>query len=70
MLDAIYRLNRWYDRLDNEHGVLRFGLFIIPMMIFTLLIYWPRWGIPNIIGLLGFALFALVRVIPFAFPRR
>jgi hypothetical protein len=69
MMDAIRRLNRWYDGLDAEHGVLRFMLFLIPMAIFISMINFGSYRV-MCAGVTGMALMAFVRVLPIAFPRQ
>jgi hypothetical protein len=69
MLDSIYRLNRWYDGLDEEHGALRFLLCLIPMMAFVLMVNLGNAPI-RYVGLFGLTALTLVRVFPVFFPRR
>lgn len=69
MLEPIYRLNRWYDDLDKEHGVLRFMLFLIPMAIFNAMIAAGSYRV-MCAGVVGLAVFALLRIVPIAIPRR
>jgi hypothetical protein len=70
MLESIYRLNRWYDRLDNTHPTARFMLFIIPMMVFVVLLNWPHADVLNMLGLAGVMTYATLRTLPIFFPRR
>lgn len=41
VLQKIYKQNQWYDSLAEQHGRLRFLLFLTPMLFgFTLDLYW------------------------------
>jgi hypothetical protein len=66
----IYSLNRWYDDLDDTHPNLRFLLCFIPMGIFITLIFQNYSVKLSLLGLLGMALFAVLRIIPFVFPQK
>lgn len=64
-MNLIYRLNRWYDELEEP---LRFFLFIIPATILVIMGHWPGIGWPNYVGLGGLCLLAIVRILPIFFP--
>lgn len=66
----IYRLNWWYDDLDDDHGVLRFFIFLLPFSLFILMIYWPGFGAVNIIGFVLLFIFSSLRIIPLIFRQK
>ncbi len=68
LLRAIYASNRWYDALDEHHGVLRFMLCLIPLMGCNIMIIWHNAPWLNIAGLVILCALAFWRVIPIFFP--
>jgi hypothetical protein len=66
-MNWIYKLNWWYD---DQNEPKRFILFFLPLLVFLGLIYQP-WS-PSVsgLGLAGLCGFALLRLIPFAAPRK
>jgi hypothetical protein len=68
MLSWVYRVNRWYDDLDDTHPVARMFLFIIPLMIFDLIITWPNKAIA-LAGCGGLGFMVFLRVTPIFIPR-
>lgn len=69
LMQPIYRLNSWYDRLDDTHPTARFLIFIIPMMIFVGMIYFGSYRI-MCAGVTSMAIMSFLRIAPIAFPPR
>jgi hypothetical protein len=55
-----YRINRWYDDLDDTHPMLRFLLFVALVLLPTIAI--PVFGISDVESTFWFALLVLVVV--------
>lgn len=69
-LGAIYASNRWYDGLDEHHGVWRFLLCLIPIMGSEIMIVWDDAPLINITGVIALGALSVWRVIPIFVPLR
>jgi hypothetical protein len=69
VLKTIYRINRWYDDLDRDHGVLRMMLCLIPLASFSFMMNRDT-PVVQWTGVIGFATFALLRTAPIFFPEK
>ena len=68
-MDKIYRINRWYDRLDDTHPTLRFMMFIIPMIISQILIFWVDHPLSRLVGVVIMGTMLSIRIAPILVKR-
>ena len=69
-MNWIYRVNRWYDDLDDTHPNLRFLLFFIPAGILLGMITQSYSMTLTWIGLTGFGIGSILRILYFYRPRK
>jgi len=64
MINAILKLNRWYDDLDKDHGGLRLVIFFIPMLILICMMNLSSDETINFFGLFGMMTLLAIRLVP------
>lgn len=65
-MNWIYRLNWWYDDQQEPY---RFLMFIIPWVILIFAASFSG-GIGHLLGLATMCIIGILRIIPFAFPKK